>query len=263
MKTLSSLQRFILITGVLLTVLEPAAQARKARKSSCGENMAKTSTYFVPKLSDYCKDGKVCDAFKRAVTMEGAGLLPDNKVLEWAGRDKKTRKHQFTAKDRSDCPTGARGAWGDCLMPFLSVAAQTGKNGPYQKGDIIALPALKGKQLRMPDGRIMTHPGFVIVQDIGEAIRGSRRFDFFVGTYRETDRNNPFGGHGAFDMSDKNSCESYKQFSVIRAPRKSRTPDDTYANALAAIESAFSGASQPTNVRMASLNTGGDDGGIH
>lgn len=174
-----------------------------AAENSCRGNTAQTSMYFIPTLKDYCNSPTPCAAFKRKVRMQGSGTLPGNRLLTSSGK----------TISLGSCDT-AFGAGGDCLIPFVSVAADARY---YNIGDIIQMPALKGKVFTLPNGKKFVHPGYLIVQDTGGAIRGRNRFDFFTGSYDLDDSRNPFGTQGLGDVqiSDIGDCTG-KQFTVIR-----------------------------------------------
>lgn len=77
-------------------------------------------------------------------------------------------------------------------------------------GTIIEAPEMKGKRFKLPNGQSFKHPGFLIVQDTGGAIKGAGRFDFYTGTA------NPFKTdfYNKFKLTDKNRCSlAYKGIS--------------------------------------------------
>lgn len=189
-----------LIAGLLMTSALLEGQVAFA----CGAGIAKSTVYFLPDVVDYCKSSKPCPKFKKAVAMQGSGRLPGNRVLKYNGKTLNVGSCSTT--------TGARG---DCLLPYVSIAADPRF---YSIGDIIQMPALAGKQMSLPDGRELTHPGYFIVHDVGAWIKGENRFDFFTGTYNQSVKGNAFGQRGLADirMVDKNECSPHKKFSVIR-----------------------------------------------
>lgn len=186
------------------------SSAKKSKKAapSCGENVAVTSMYYVPHIKDFCPGTKPCAAFKDAVMNPkygaGTGTLHNGKVFRYNGK---------TETLSPGCTT-AEGAWGDCLTPFVSVAADPRY---YRVGDYIRMPGLKGKRITMPDGRVVEHPGFLIVQDTGGAIKGPNRFDFFTGALGQYNKANAFGSHGFDDPSivDSRACSASKKFAKV------------------------------------------------
>ncbi|WII73315.1 3D domain-containing protein [Bdellovibrio sp. 22V] len=194
--------------------------AAEVAESRCSDGIATTSMYFIPHIKDYCKGSTPCKKFKKEVKMQGSGTLPGNKLLTYTGK----------TISLGSCDT-AFGASGNCLIPFISVAADADH---YQMGDIIEMPSLRGKIFTLPNGKHMVHPGYLIVHDTGGAIKGKGRFDFFTGSYAIDNWNNPFGLRGAKDvrMVDTGECSLHKQYSVIRR----ETPN--YESSLAAIENA-------------------------
>lgn len=98
----------------------------------------------------------------------------------------------------------------------------------------------------------MVHPGFLIVQDTGGAIKGKNRFDFFTGSYSMKDPGNPFGSKGRQDtqMLDRTSCTDNKRFTVVRRGSY------YYQNSLLAIEDSLRNVYSNSEVMVASNNRG-------
>lgn len=166
----------------------------KKRVSCLIKNVVSPSVYYVPSRSDFHS----FDSFKRAVKMQGTGDLGDGKVYRYNGKVERLPQ---------GCQT-AVGARGNCLIPFISIAAD---NSIYSLGDIIYIPELKGKVIRLPSGEQFEHPGYFVVDDVGVAIRGANRFDFFTGNMSPNDKDNAFGyaSSNQLDkllMTDKSKC---------------------------------------------------------
>lgn len=144
--------------------------------------------------------------------------MPGGKLLTYTGKK----------INLGSCDT-AFGASGNCLIPFISVAADPHY---YQMGDIIKMPSLQGKLIHLANGKTMIHPGFFIVQDTGGAIRGPNRFDFFTGSFNYNNNKNDFGIYATKEtqMSDKGDCDDRKQFTVVRRSSSS------YQDSMLAIE---------------------------
>jgi len=212
----------ILIFSVAQAEVTPPP--RPVQSTYCAQNVASTTTYFVPHIKDYCPEPEEspCPKFPREVRMQGTGTLAGNKVLRYTG------KVEYLGK----CST-AIGAAGKCLLPYFSVAADPRF---YRMGDIINMPGMKGKTVTMPDGTEMEHPGFFIVHDTGGAVKGPNRFDFFTGSMGLLNTKNTFGAKNPLtSMSAKNQCSSRKRFSVIRRG------SDKYQQSLAMIEQTSAG----------------------
>jgi hypothetical protein len=80
--------------------------------------------------------------------------------------------HGSTPVSQAECPNGW-GARSNCLNPCKSVAADR----RYHKiGEVLFFPRLRGQICR---GKV--HDGFVQVADVGSAIVGQDRFDFYWG----------------------------------------------------------------------------------
>jgi membrane-bound lytic murein transglycosylase A len=200
--------------------------------------------YFVPKQSDVCgnRSDEICAKFWKEVKMEGTGILNNGNLLRYNGKQEKSPAN---CDARKGFVMGAAG----CLIPFFSVAADP---RVYPAGTIIYVEGMEGKMIKMPDGRTVRHPGYFIVQDVGSAIKGKGRFDFFTGTRGPNDAQNAFGFKSPFSMTDKNKCD--KAFTVIPYGRTGGTT--SWAEAKRAIEEA-SGTGAATRVRLASANSTG------
>lgn len=213
-----------LLFGVAIFIAH-ASESEAKKKPDCSGTL-KSSTYFVPDVKDYCRSSEPCAKFRSAVSVEGSGSLPGNKLLLPSGKKQAL----------GDCKT-AFGASGNCLIPFISVAAD---RRYHKMGEIIQVPSLKGKTITMPNGKEFVHPGYFVVQDVGTAIKGANRFDFFTGSYSDKNAKNPFGynfaGGGGIgnqnkipSMGNRESCDG-KQFSAL--------PRSQYDEAMAEINEA-------------------------
>lgn len=229
----------MVLTVFALFISSLAANARVNPGPWCSSNVATTTTYFLPHIKDYCPgQTSPCASFKREVRMQGTGVIGGGKVLHYTGK----------TENMGDCET-ARGAAGKCLIPFVSVAAD---RRYYRMGDIIKMPQMKGREITLPNGKTMIHPGYFIVHDTGGAIKGQNRFDFFSGTSRPEAANNAFGYKGMKDLqiASKGQCTRNKEFSVVRRS----SPEFQVAEAN--IQDAVNG-SRSTRTQYASVNKGG------
>ncbi|WP_413560653.1 3D domain-containing protein [Bdellovibrio sp. HCB209] len=113
---------------------------------------------------------------------------------------------------RQGCKTG-RGASGECIIPYISIAADPSH---YKMGTIIYMPSMRGKMIQLPNGTKKPHPGYFLIEDTGGAIDGKNRFDFFTGDIRPENPKNSFGSDAEPDMqlSDK-TCRDSKAFKKI------------------------------------------------
>ncbi len=110
-----------------------------ARTRRCPDN-AKTTIYFLPELKDDCPRAttpRQCPAFVRKVRLQGSGVLPNGSIYKY---------DRSTVDLPPSCNT-TLGASGECLIPFVSVAADDSK---YRMGDIIPMPNLAGKESLFP-----------------------------------------------------------------------------------------------------------------
>lgn len=209
----------------------------------CAPNIATTSVYYTPDVTRICGKSIPCKAFKKEVRLQGSGTMPGGKIYTHTGK---------TQTLGASCDTTI-GSSGKCLIPFISVAADMRY---YEPGDIIQMPSLKGRIINLPDGSKMIHPGYLIVQDTGGAIRGPNRFDFYMGSMGLRDprtgkinRDNSFGYSASRDtrMVDKSECSDSKSFTVVRRGSVS------YETSLAAIDDALRNVSDNTRISLASI----------
>lgn len=237
MKNTNSLKKNIKFLPMVVCSLVAMAEVGSAR-NSCPQGLAESTVYFIPHVKDYCPSSKPCAKFKREVRMQGSGTLPGNKLLTYTGK----------IVDLGSCQT-AFGASGNCLTPYISVAADPRY---YSMGDIIDMPSFKGKIVTLPNGKTMVHPGYFIVQDTGGAIKGPNRFDFFTGSLKMKDSENSFGAKADSEMQmlDKTSCKNHKRYSVVRRSSPS------YQQKLLAIEDALRGSHSSPKVMIASAASG-------
>ena len=239
MKILNAL--IIIATTVALSQTAMAKAKKSPKKAarakpSCSSQIAKSSMYFVPHIKDYCPSGSApCPDFKKEVKMQGSGAMWGNQVFQYS--PKKNSRNDYVTRDIGNCDT-AIGAAGECLIPFISIAADPKY---YSMGDVIKMPEMKGRIIQLPNGKTMIHPGYFIVHDTGGAIKGVNRFDFFTGSYDDHNPKNAFGYDGFADlaMTDKKSCNPKKQFTVVRRG------NDKYDGIIAAIEDAKLGLAEP------------------
>lgn len=147
-----------------------------------------------------------------AVNVEGPGYTKSGKLLDNDG----SLRNNPCPKIFGDLTTVSGGSH-KCLVPFITVACDISL---YPFGTIFQVPFLKDVIIHMPpDGKqTMKHPGYVICEDTGSAIKGPGRFDFYAGTYNEKDKDNIFGRASTGDKKlklDIKDCRDDKTFSVI------------------------------------------------
>ena len=230
-----------LATFVMILISLQNATA-EALTRLCSSESLRSTTYYVPAERDFKKRSD----FIAAVKIQGSGVRRDGRLQRYNGRVEKLR---------NGCTT-AIGASGRCLMPFFSIAGDTSSRWGNHMGDIIFVPELKGKKVRLPNGRVIIHPGLFIIDDHGSAIRGKNRFDFFTGTMSPKDKNNAFtsyrGRHRsklAFDdqapisMVDRHVCD--KTVEVIHRTRRNMA---NYQKAYDLIQKAYNGTNDPAQV---------------
>lgn len=117
--------------------------------------------------------------------MQGSCYYPDKKGVKLLAYRKKveikdsksgkvyTEPRFVLNEEHARCPHGM-GFRRICLDPYRSVAADMKF---HKAGDVFFIPILQGQKL--PNGE--THDGYVVVRDIGGAITGEGRFDFYIG----------------------------------------------------------------------------------
>lgn len=169
--------------------------------------IAETTTYYTPDAKKICgRYGLKCPEFVKTVKIQGSGKLNADEILRYTGK---------VDRQVPGCAT-VTGAAGICLVPYISVAADSNY---YNIGDIISMPAMKGQEVKAPDGSILIHPGFFIVHDVGGDVDGRQRFDFYTGPMGLRDENNSFGYKGAHSKTTlyaKEACDDRKKFSRIK-----------------------------------------------
>jgi 3D (Asp-Asp-Asp) domain-containing protein len=118
--------------------------------------------------------GRVHEHYACSLKLEGSGLLPDDRVVNYTGPCKFGYGTCFQQLDPREFPFG-RGAGLRPLVPFKSVAVDP---RVIHLGEPLYIPEFDG--LALPDGSI--HDGCVRADDVGGGIKG-RKMDFFVVTY--------------------------------------------------------------------------------
>lgn len=173
--------------------------------ASCTDpSIAQTTVYYLPDAQKICGSyGVQCEKFLSEVKMQGSGRLFPQAILRSSGQIEMI----------NHCATTI-GASRDCLIPYLSVAADPEY---YEKGDIIRMPSFKGLKVKLPNGKVSIHPGYFIVHDVGGRITGESRFDFFTIDVDLHHADNSFGYRAkpSARMYSIDSCEDYKKFEII------------------------------------------------
>lgn len=201
----------ILTLGFISFISPILVEAKRSSQPATAElSCMKATNYFIPEARDYScaenskvvidvspdKTAKICPAAKKAARLQGS-------IQVKVGRQ--TYLHRFNGKTEKipkgcDTTTGAAGV---CLIPYLHIAADPEF---FAMGDVVEVPALKGKQVPHPSGSgMMKHPGYVIVADTGGDIKGDNRFDFFIGGMAWESPRNPLGPYG-LKMTDDSKC---------------------------------------------------------
>jgi hypothetical protein len=201
--------------------------------TACDFPIATTTVYYVPVAKKICGAyGKACDKFIQEVHMQGSGKIWPNKIIRTIAQEKQ--------EDISNCAT-TKGSMGICLIPYISVAADSNF---YNGGDVISMPALRGQKVKLSDDTYFIHPGYFLVHDVGGMINGQGRFDIFTGDLNLRDENNSFGykGEPQTRMYSESTCEARKKVERI-APT-----DRRFSAAKAAIAKALNAANYKSEV---------------
>jgi hypothetical protein len=129
---------------------------------------------------------EVCSSIYKSCLMEGSCTieLEDKKTISLNYFHIVDGVRRFKVDTKLTCPYGF-GSRSICLDPFYSIAADITK---LPLGSVIYIPEVVGTHL--PNGD--KHSGYFIVRDIGEAIVGENRFDFFTGSLSYKTLKNPF-----------------------------------------------------------------------
>jgi 3D (Asp-Asp-Asp) domain-containing protein len=166
--------------------------------------IAKTTVYYLPDAQKICGSyGIQCPKFLTEINMQGSGRLSPREILRSNGQIEKIESCNTTI-----------GAARECLIPYISIAADPVY---YRKGDIVYIPALRKKKVKLSNTKILNHPGYFIVQDVGGDIVGESRFDFFSIDADLHHPNNSFGYKAKAEsrLYSLTTCEDYKKFSLV------------------------------------------------
>ncbi len=175
------------------------AQPREVEKTIA--KAGRGSVYYIPIFSPVRKCEEKSQVHVRDLNGQVLALLCKNEIADCAMqgscyysdgkdikvfsyrklveiKDPKTGKKFFEPRfvinhEHSRCPHGM-GFRRICLDPYRSVAADMKF---HKAGEVFFIPVLRGQIL--PNGE--SHDGYVVVRDIGGAILGEGRFDFFIG----------------------------------------------------------------------------------
>ncbi|MGE5084662.1 MAG: 3D domain-containing protein [Bacillota bacterium] len=133
--------------------------------------------------------------FKRCLMEGSCFVVRENSLKSYNYHSCVDSRSRFVEDDLGQCPYGY-GVYRSCLDPYFTVAAD---RRYYKSGDVIFVPKLVG--IELPGGAI--HDGFFIVRDIGNKIKGPRRFDFYTGIYTHLSEKNTIAKEGFADYSNR------------------------------------------------------------
>lgn len=204
----------------------------------------KPTTYYIPVVSTAkaCKSYArlwdltarqaipLCQSDRNECLLQGTCLVQfKNEEILYNFSDFIKGLPAFQRVNREKCPYGY-GIKNICLDPFYTLAADT---RILKAGTVIFIPKVRGLQL--PNGR--QHHGFFIVRDIGEAIKGYGRKDFFSGFFHWRNPQNPFHKIGLHNPNQR--VEFYQvPPSIAELVRKARAypliPESLPANGASA-----------------------------
>ena len=225
--------RFLLFVGASLLLASGSSFAQDS--THCKKGAFKGSEFYLPTESGL-NDVK----FKNDIRLWEAGLNKEGKLVNangvkeapcMAGPGIPSRRGGFRIDKGSSKPSQVSAP--KCLVPYFSVAAA------YPPGTILEIPAMKGKQIAMPpDGHMVTHPGYVTVDDDGgpAGIKDPGRIDFYTGTYAQKDPQNFFQKEKKLGLTGSGRCN---EFNVIKQN------SSEYKEAKLAMEQALSDQSTP------------------
>lgn len=244
--------RILIVIGLAVTIAAQTAEAKRKKRgrrpqsqaSGCGPGKLSSTIYNLPH-QDKKETWRGYNDFRCAVEMQGSGIwtrklegsVDCSKNYKTGRKPKRTAVSQLKDKSpsakgghsildyqgketrvRPTCKTTTTSSSGNCLLSMFSVAADPGSG--WDPGDIIYIRELADKEMTLPSGKKIRHPGYFIVHDRGGWIKGGNRFDFFVGASDAS--NNSLSKLG---LGNKNACNlSYK-----------KVTGNQYRDALAAI----------------------------
>jgi hypothetical protein len=126
------------------------------------------------------------DKSSRTFNYAGGGSNTVVDCLQFFSRlGPKIGKSRFAGMPKN-APCGLGDASNFRLMPFRSIAVDRSrpefklKDGSQLRKTVIFVPELKGAELKMADGSVKTHDGYLFAADTGGAIKGAH-IDFFLG----------------------------------------------------------------------------------
>lgn len=202
---------------------------------ACSSPIATTSFYYTPDAKAICgkyysKTERPCSKFTTDSNMQGSGIMMPGLL------------YRYKAKplELSDGCKTTFGYSGRCLIPYVSIAADPRY---HHMGDYIRMPALKGKSVKMADGRVFKHPGYLRVDDTGSAIKNRGRFDFYTGSLGLKNANNAFSdsSDSGMSMENKKVCSDRKTYENVKT-----SVEKSQAKALVdAFEKAFNSGFKP------------------
>ncbi|MFM6929254.1 MAG: 3D domain-containing protein [Bdellovibrio sp.] len=139
---------------------------------------------------------KMCiKGFKRCLMEGSCFVVRGTTVKSYNYHSCVDSRSRFLENNLDKCPYGY-GVYRSCLDPYFTVAAD---RRYYKTGDVIFVPKLVGVEL--PGGGL--HDGFLIVRDIGDKIKGPRRFDFYTGIYTHLSKKNSIAKEGFAEYSNR------------------------------------------------------------
>ncbi len=156
------------VDGLIPTIYYIPVIKPEDSKSHCTTQVAPMNT------SDKGEKTSLCVSDIKNCRMQGSCVIVGSSGANiFQYRSGSGAQSVFSKGSLSKCPFGM-GVKNICLDPYFSIAADPKYFSP---GDVLFIDQLYG--IVLPSGEI--HSGYVIVRDQGGSIKGTERFDFFIG----------------------------------------------------------------------------------
>lgn len=116
----------------------------------------------------------------------------------------------------------ANGPWGDGVDDFILSPARTVATDPkiIPHGTVLYIPAARGAEIVMPNGRKIIHDGYFFAGDKGGAIKGTH-IDVYIGTFKKAPffpwiKSKESGTFDAYRVKDQSVIDRLTELHLLR-----------------------------------------------